>query len=195
MLGEWVLGEGQPQENVDRLDSVLPELLAETTDLDRNIYLFSSTKDYQYEEHVVHFLPALRKYSNFNFFMVESPALVKHAEVTRHGLSVILSVIYALTEGTVPRFGEVQVGSNEVDDDAAAEHLSDLRARDTAAGVLTAAQLTPERATLSGHAFLPASPPRRARKPAHGRPSSWCWSGTSRRGWPTRRPCRWTSCT
>ena len=42
--------------------------------------------------------------------MVESPALVKHAEVTRQGLSVILSVIYALTEGTVPRFGEVQVG-------------------------------------------------------------------------------------
>ena len=80
---------------------------------------------------------------------------MKHAEVTRQGLSVILSVIYALTEGTVPRFGEVQVGSNEVDDDAAAEHLSDLRARDTAAGVLTAAQLTPERATLSGHAFLP----------------------------------------
>ncbi|MFJ4061442.1 hypothetical protein [Streptomyces albogriseolus] len=155
VLGEWVLGEGQPQENVDRLDSVLPELLAETTDLDRNIYLFSSTKDYQYEEHVVHFLPALRKYSNFNFFMVESPALVKHAEVTRQGLSVILSVIYALTEGTVPRFGEVQVGSNEVDGAAAGEHLAELRARDTAAGVLTAAQLTPERATLSGHAFLP----------------------------------------
>nr|WP_251691399.1 hypothetical protein [Streptomyces sp. CHD11] len=157
VLGAYVLGEGEPQENVDTLDAVLPTLLAEDQDHDRNIYLVSSTQDYQYEEEVVHFLPALRKYSNFNLFMVQSPAFVKHAEVTRQGLSMILSIIYALTEGTTPRWGEVQVGSNEVDEAAASAYLADLRARDTAAAVLTGVALTDQRARLTGHAFLPGA--------------------------------------
>ncbi|MEU3095121.1 hypothetical protein ABZ690_09900 [Streptomyces sp. NPDC006967] len=157
VLGAYVLGEGEPQENVDRLDAVLSTLLAEDENHDRNIYLVSSTQDYQYEQEVVHFLPALRKYSNFNLFMVQSPAFVKHAEVTRQGLSVILSVIYALTEGTTPRWGEVQVGSSEVDESAASAYLADLRARDTAAAVLTGAALTGRQARLTGHAFLPGA--------------------------------------
>ncbi|WP_217167162.1 hypothetical protein [Streptomyces sp. AC512_CC834] len=155
VLGAYVLGEGEPQENVDTLDAVLPTLLAEDEDRDRNVYLVSSSRDYQYEEEVVHFLTALRKYSNFNLFMVESPALVKHAEVTRQGLSVILSIIYALTEGTVPRWGDVQIGSNDVDEHAAATYLADLRTRDTALAVLTGATLTHQQARLTGHAFIP----------------------------------------
>ncbi|WP_432147505.1 hypothetical protein [Streptomyces sp. bgisy029] len=156
-LGASVLGKGEPQENVDTLDAVLPTLLAEDEDRDRNIYLVSSTRDYQYEEEVVHFLPALRKYSNFNLVMVESPALIKHAEVTRQGLSAILSIIYALTEGAAPRWGEVQIGSNDVDEPAAAAHLANLRARDTALAVLTGASLTHQQARLTGHAFIPGA--------------------------------------
>jgi hypothetical protein len=156
-LGAHVLGEGEPQENVDTLDALLPTLLAEDEDRDRNIYLLSSTRDYQYEQEVVHFLPALRKYSNFNLVMVESPALVKHAEVTRQGLSAILSIIYALTEGAAPKWGEVQIGSDDVDEPAAATYLADLRTRDTALAVLTGAALTHRQARLTGHAFLPGA--------------------------------------
>lgn len=156
-LGAYVLGEGEPQENVDTLDAVLPTLLAEDEDRDRNIYLVSSTRDYQYEQEVVHFLPALRKYSNFNLVMVESPALVKHAEVTRQGLSAILSIIYALTEGAAPRWGEVQIGSNDVDEPAAATYLANLRTGNTALAVLTGAALTHQHARLTGHAFIPGT--------------------------------------
>ncbi|MFI8092414.1 hypothetical protein ACIF9R_29505 [Streptomyces sp. NPDC086080] len=88
---------------------------------------------------------------------VQSPAFVKHEEVMRQGLSMILSIIYALTEGTTPRWGEVQVGSNDVDEPAASAYLAELRTRDTAAAVLTGVNLTSEVARLTGHAFLPGA--------------------------------------
>ncbi|MFC7510865.1 hypothetical protein ACFQV4_08060 [Streptomyces thermocarboxydus] len=49
------------------------DLLEKDTEFARNIYVISSPGDYQYEQEVKHYLPALRSYENFNFLFVDSP--------------------------------------------------------------------------------------------------------------------------
>ncbi|MFI9152818.1 hypothetical protein [Streptomyces sp. NPDC053367] len=154
-LGDAVLGAGQPDENVAVMDEVMKDVLAADTDLKRNVYLVSSPGDYQYEQEVVHYLPALRAYENFNFLSVESPTVRRHEEVVRQALPSILSIVYAVTEGVAPRWGEVTVGSEPEDPEAAAEYLAELREQDTALAVLTRAVFVDGGLDLKGRAFLP----------------------------------------
>ncbi|MYW18413.1 hypothetical protein GT039_23265 [Streptomyces sp. SID2955] len=158
-LGDAVLGEGQSDENVAVMDAVLKDVIAGDTDLKRNIYLVSSPGDYQYEQEVVHCLPALRAYDNFNFLFVESPTVRRHDEVVRQALPSILSIVYAVTEGVAPRWGDVRVGSEPEDPQAAAEYLAELRRQDTALAVLTRAVFTDGALELKGRAFLPGQAP------------------------------------
>ncbi|MFI9613444.1 hypothetical protein ACIHCM_17555 [Streptomyces sp. NPDC052023] len=158
-LGDAVLGEGQPDENVAVMDAVMKDLLAEKTDLKRNIYVISSPGDYQYEQEVQHYLPALREYENFNFLFVESPTVRRHDEVVRQALPSILSIVYSLTEGAAPRWGEVTTGAGSEDPEAAAEYLAELRQRDTALALLQRAEFADGQLRLKGHAFLPGVSP------------------------------------
>ncbi|MET9733161.1 hypothetical protein ABZZ79_21695 [Streptomyces sp. NPDC006458] len=158
-LGDAVLGEGQPDENVAVLDAVMKDVIEKDTDLKRNIYLVSSPADYQYEQEVVHYLPALREYENFNFLFVESPTVRRHDEVVRQALPSILSIVYAVTEGVAPRWGEVTVGAYAEEPEAAAAHLARLRAGDTALAKLGRAVFTDGKLELKGHAFLPGVSP------------------------------------
>ncbi|MFC7510866.1 hypothetical protein ACFQV4_08065 [Streptomyces thermocarboxydus] len=67
----------------------------------------------------------------------------------------ILSIVYALTEGVAPRWGDVRIGPGPEDEDKAADHLDRLRKSDTALAVLTRAAADGGGLRLSGHAFLP----------------------------------------
>ncbi|KRV49269.1 hypothetical protein AQ490_03465 [Wenjunlia vitaminophila] len=158
-LGRYVLGEGEPMENVKIMDSVIPDVLQAEKDFDRNIYLVSCEADYQYEQEVKHYLPALRKYENFNLVLVESPTLRRHEEVTRHALPVLWSIIHALTEGVVLHWGQHRVGPGPDDPAKAAEYLAELRRRDTALAILKKITVNDRKVHLSGHAFLPGVPP------------------------------------
>ncbi|MFI0812802.1 hypothetical protein [Streptomyces echinatus] len=158
-LGDAVLGEGQPDENVAVMDAVMKDVLAADKDFERNIYVVSSPGDYQYEQEVVHYLPALRAYENFNFLFVDSPTVRRHDEVVRQALPSILSIVYAVTEGVAPRWGDVRIGSAPEDPQAAAEHLAELRRQDTALAVLTRAVFADGRLELKGRAFLPGQAP------------------------------------
>ncbi|SFD26490.1 hypothetical protein [Streptomyces aidingensis] len=157
-LGASVLGKGQPAESVAALDRVLPELLEAEKNFDRNVYLLSSPADYQYEQEVKHMLPALRRYDNFSFLFLRSPTIRRHEEVVRQGMPLVWSVLHALTEGMVPRLGELELGSDTEDPRAAAAHLAALRAGDTALAVLRQAAFDGGTARLAGHAFLPGRP-------------------------------------
>ncbi|MFD7436415.1 accessory Sec system protein Asp2 [Streptomyces sp. NPDC059861] len=158
-LGDAVLGEGQSEENVATMDAVMKDVLAQRSDLKRNIYVVSSPGDYQYEQEVEHYLPALREYENFNFLFVESPTVRRHDEVVRQALPSILSIVYSLTEGAAPRWGEVRIGTDSEDPEAAAEHLAGLRERDTALATLRSAEFADGCLQLKGHAFLPGVSP------------------------------------
>ncbi|WP_308401288.1 hypothetical protein [Streptomyces sp. AC512_CC834] len=154
-LGDAVLGEGQSAENVATMDAVMRDLLDKETDFDRNVYVVSSPGDYQYEQEVKHFLPALRRYENYNFLFVESPTVRRHDEVVRQGLPSILSIVYALTEGAAPRWGDIRIGPGPEDQEKAGEYLAGLRQEDTALAVLARASFADGHARLSGHAFIP----------------------------------------
>ncbi|MBG0850499.1 hypothetical protein I2W78_01150 [Streptomyces spinoverrucosus] len=154
-LGDAVLGEGQSDENVAVMDAVMKDLLKKEADLKRNIYVVSSPGDYQYEQEVKHYLPALREYENFNFLFVESPTVRRHDEVVRQALPSILSIVYSLTEGAAPRWGEVRIGTDPGDPEVASDYLAELRKRDTALATLTRAEFADGQLRLKGHAFLP----------------------------------------
>ncbi|MFE1444496.1 hypothetical protein [Streptomyces sp. NPDC058739] len=158
-LGDAVLGEGQPDANVAVMDGVMKDVIERDTDFKRNIYLVSSPADYQYEQEVVHYLPALREYENFNFLLVESPTVRRHDEVVRQALPSLLSIVYSVTEGVAPRWGEVTVGSRSEEPEEAAAHLAELRAGDTALARLGRAVFTDGKLELKGHAFLPGVGP------------------------------------
>ncbi|GGT36864.1 hypothetical protein [Streptomyces chromofuscus] len=158
-LGDAVLGEGQSDENVAVMDAVMKDLLEKDADLKRNIYVVSSPGDYQYEQEVEHYLPALREYENFNFLFVESPTVRRHDEVVRQALPSILSIVYSLTEGAAPRWGEVRTGTDAEDPEAATAYLAELRKSDTALATLTRAEFTDGQLQLKGHAFLPGVSP------------------------------------
>jgi hypothetical protein len=154
-LGDAVLGEGQPAENVAVMDAVMPDVLGKEVDFDRNIYVVSSPGDYQYEQEVKHYLPALRKYDNFNFLFVDSPVVRRHDEVVRQALPSIWSIVHSLTEGAAPRWGEVRIGPGPEDPEAASAHLAELRAGDTALAVANRVLFADGRLRMNGHAFLP----------------------------------------
>ncbi|MEW2066167.1 hypothetical protein [Streptomyces sp. NPDC007346] len=155
-LGDAVLGEGQSDENVAIMDAVMPEVLSEETDFDRNIYVISSPGDYQYEAEVEHYLPALKKYENFNFLFVESPTVRRHDEVVRQALPSIWGIIHCLTEGAAPRWGsDLRIGPEAADPEEAADFLAELRGTDTVLAVLTRALFVNGRLEMNGHAFLP----------------------------------------
>ncbi|MFE5603584.1 hypothetical protein ACFQ8O_30890 [Streptomyces coelicoflavus] len=157
-LGDAVLGEGQSAGNVATMDAVMKDLLDGESDFDRNVYVVSSPGDYQYEQEVKHYLPALRRYENFNFLFVDSPTVRRHDEVVRQGLPSILSIVYALTEGAAPRWGDVRIGPDPEDPEKAGKYLAELRNEDTAVAVLARAAFVDDQARLSGHAFLPGVP-------------------------------------
>ncbi len=159
-LGDAVLGEGQPDENVAVMDAVMKDVLAKEVDFDRNIYVISSPGDYQYEQEVKYYLPALREYRNFNFLFVDSPTVRRHEEVVRQGLPSIWSIIHSLTEGAAPRWGDVRIGPAAPEDpDEAAEYLEKLRNSNTALAVLTRILGVGGKVQMNGHAFIPGVSP------------------------------------
>lgn len=161
-LGDAVLGEGQSAANVAIMDSVMTDVLGKEVDFKRNIYVISSPADYQYEQEVRHYLPALRKYENFNFLFIDSPTVRRHDEVVRQGLPSIWSIVHSLTEGAAPRWGETRIGPAPEDPERASEHLAKVRNSDTALAVLTRVLFVDGKLQMSGHAFIPGSSPQGA---------------------------------
>lgn len=100
---------GNHDETIAELDALLLERLKNDTNRDRNIYLFSSKHDEQYQSHVEPILPVLRQYQNFNCLMANSVLIRMHSQVTAYCLPIILSIINTLTWGAIPRMGEVEL--------------------------------------------------------------------------------------
>lgn len=95
------------------LKNLIIEQFSKDTNLDKNIYLLSSTKDDQFEGQVKPYLSMLERYTNFNLIMSESILVNKHTDVTRHNVLPVLGILYQLENNLVPQFGSVEIKGRE----------------------------------------------------------------------------------
>ena len=93
--------------NIKLLDMLLPNLVDNDKVLDKNIYLFSSRADIQYQTEIEPNVQKFKKYRNFSFIMTSSDLVKQHNEVTRYNVPLILSTLYALCDGVVPSYGVI----------------------------------------------------------------------------------------
>lgn len=96
--------------NIAYLNNILPMLLKKDSNLNRNIYLLTSERDYQYPTEILPFLDDYRKYSNFNLVKTYSSFVREHNQVTAHHTSLLLGLYYLLANEVVPKYTD-----NEVD--------------------------------------------------------------------------------
>lgn len=150
---EAMTGNGSAAERV-KLDRVLPDLIRGDTEVDRNIYLFSSEADEQFPHEVEPYLDLFSKYSNFNFILTDSPLVTEHHLVTRYNVPLILSIISALIEGVAPRLGEVRNGSRNHRSSLAGPSIVDVQNRKELLSGLTAAPIRDGRLYFEGYGFI-----------------------------------------
>ncbi|PQZ92222.1 hypothetical protein CQ018_11960 [Arthrobacter sp. MYb227] len=97
-------------EEVERLDRILPNLLEEKSSSSINIYLFSSQSDYQYATEIEPYISTYEQYGNFNYVQLNSPFVTDHIDVSRYSVPMVLSILTALAERAKLRFGRIESG-------------------------------------------------------------------------------------
>lgn len=95
--------------NIAYLDKLLPRLLKQDKNLDKNIYLLTSEADIQYKPEIEPYLNDFSKYKNFNLLKTYSAFVRQHNQVTAHHTALLLSIYYALASESVPRYSNGQV--------------------------------------------------------------------------------------
>lgn len=97
------------QNNINRLDNVLPKALSADVNLQKNIYLLTSESDNQYIPEIKPYLAEFIKYTNFNLFISKSKLVREHKNVTAHHVPLLISLFYSLAQGAAPRYGYVEL--------------------------------------------------------------------------------------
>lgn len=100
----------------------------------RNVYLFSSPADYQYEEEIKPHLHLLLKYRNFNLILSNSTLVRGHGEVAAYNTPMLFGIVNALGRGATPRFTFDPPQPEPASQ--ATRHLQRLRARKAIAAQL-----------------------------------------------------------
>lgn len=139
-------------EAVQRLDEMLPRLIATDQNLKRNIYLISSPADPQYETEIAPHLRSLEAYDNFNFICSSTPLVTRHKEVTAYNIPVILGIIALLTEGASPKIGILHNGSTSLDK-SLPQQSCPTASVDTFVGGIDLFKVRDSRLYAEGHGF------------------------------------------
>ncbi|MGV2954007.1 accessory Sec system protein Asp2 [Glutamicibacter sp. AGC46] len=100
---------GSPEELLE-LDNILIREL-EYSNKEKNIYLFTSPADYQYESEIVPNLSLMRKFDNFNLITSETPLITRHNQVTKYNVPGIIAILSLLAEDIQPIIGEIGNGA------------------------------------------------------------------------------------
>ncbi|WP_051975254.1 hypothetical protein [Cupriavidus necator] len=149
--GRFMLGASMPQPHIAALDRLLPGIIAADNQVARNVYLFSSPADYQYEEEIKPHLHLLLKYGNFNLILSNSTLVRGHGEVAAYNTPMLLGILNALSRGATPRFTFDPPQPEPASQ--AARHLQRLRARKAIAAQLRGARIAEGRIRVAGHAL------------------------------------------
>lgn len=141
-------------EDTEVLDSLIPNLIENDGTINRNIYLFSSEADPQHKNQVEPNLSGLSKYDNFNYIDTKSPIVDSHNIVTRYNVPLITSILSALTDNAVPKFGKVANGSSHHHSSLEQPTLQNLRDKKTAISSITRLEIQKDRLYVEGNAFI-----------------------------------------
>ncbi|WP_152666825.1 hypothetical protein [Arthrobacter sp. YC-RL1] len=137
---------------IKEFDCLLPNLL-KTAGKQKNIYLFSSTEDAQYQTDILPTIEYFREFENFNFVLTSSPNVQRHEDVSLYNIPIISAVISMLIDGIVPRYGEVANGAfSQISSKRQQPTLSYLDGSPVA--ILDEAQIDARGLYLSGRGFL-----------------------------------------
>jgi len=101
---------------IDAFDKSLANLIRKDKLLSRNIYLLTSESDVQYPTEIEPFRGEFLKYSNFNFFLSRSVLVRAHNQVTSHHSSLLISILYSLSNNAIPRYGYVELSGDIADE-------------------------------------------------------------------------------
>lgn len=112
-------------QDLEALDGILANEI-KNSDSEKNIYLFTSPADTQYQTEILPNLALMRKYTNFNLVTSETPLITKHNQVTKYNVPGILAVLSLLAEGISPRLGEVENGVGQPESISSAHKSKDL---------------------------------------------------------------------
>lgn len=140
------------------LDSLLPNLLREDTNLARNVYLFSSESDPQHKTSVEPYLSELGKYDNFNYVLTSSPLVDTHSAVTRYNVPTITSILSLLSEGARPVLGNLLNGSLAPGNGASTLTLAQVCSRDEVIQAFTSLTFQGSVLYPDGFAFVKGYP-------------------------------------
>lgn len=109
-VAQNMFGKNITDNTISEVDQLIPNLLKNDSNYNRNIYLISSPNDEQFPEEIEPYLCHFFKYKNFNFIFTQSSLAWQHNKVTRYNLPIILSIVYAHGEGIYPVIGQVKNG-------------------------------------------------------------------------------------
>lgn len=96
--------------DAEKLDQIIPNLVASDNNIEKNIYIISAVGDREYSTQVKPFLQLFDKYSNFNSLITNSPLVTAHNEVTKYNLNNIVAIINLLSIDIAPSWGKVKNG-------------------------------------------------------------------------------------
>ncbi|MCZ7833611.1 accessory Sec system protein Asp2 [Atlantibacter hermannii] len=85
------------------LDSMIIDVIS-TSEVDKNIYLITSTSDSQYATEVEPNLPLFKRFNNFNILYANSELINKHNQVNRHIVPITMSILSLSVMGVPPKF-------------------------------------------------------------------------------------------
>ncbi|HFZ8994044.1 TPA: hypothetical protein ACIPUI_001141 [Citrobacter freundii] len=110
-VGKEMMGEFS-QENINRLNNKLPNILKMNEFTNNHIYLFTSPTDAQFQNEIQPNLSLFSRYKNFNLIISKSPKITQHNQVTLYNVKLILSLLYQFESGINPLWGNIRNGSD-----------------------------------------------------------------------------------
>lgn len=107
-VAEHILGVVSDS-NIEFLNKLLPEIIRNDNNYNKNIYLITSEADVQYMSEIQPNLHTLLKYKNFNLLLSKSILVREHNQVTAHHSPLILGILYSLSQGATPVYGYTEL--------------------------------------------------------------------------------------
>lgn len=137
----------------DQLDGIIPNLLNLDVHSNRNIYIFTSEADPQYEVQIRPFIGLISKYTNGNLFTTNSPLVRGHFAVTRYNIPMILSIIVALMDNLPPHFSAGANGSGTFESGLPRKGIEIVKSKAMTVSDLISARFQGAVLFVKGHSF------------------------------------------